>query len=120
MSGIKKDIELLVEDAQAYTEAKIEQFQLDAMEKSIHVSSKVITWLILATLGIIAVISLSIVGGLLLSEAIGSYIYGFSLVGVFYSVLFILLLLLRVKWLNYPIKNALFGAVMSLYTQKDE
>ncbi|WP_027418651.1 phage holin family protein [Crocinitomix catalasitica] len=120
MSVIKEDIKSLVEDAQAYTEAKIEQFQLDAMEKSIRVSSKVITWLVISVLGILALMSFSIVCGLLLSDLIGSYIAGFGILGAFYLLLFILFYVLRDKWLDHPIKNALFGVMLSIYTKRDE
>jgi hypothetical protein len=102
----------LKEAVEANIDARLTLLQLDATEKAARLMSALIVGLLAGGLCFFVLIFVSIMAGYLFAHYTGSLIVGFSIVAGFYSLLFLLTLLLRKKistWLADTIVKLIFN-----------
>jgi hypothetical protein len=98
--------------AQAYIDDKIEYTKVVVAEESVKAASGLVHAIVLASLGSILVIFLSVVAGLALGRALEDYVLGFLLVCAFYLILLVLYLVLRKTLVNDPITKAIIQKLL--------
>ena len=112
LDNLKNDTKGLTDNVQAYIENRINYLKLDFFKKSMLGVTTLVKTLLVGFLVLISFFFLSIAGAIWLGELLGSPIYGYLIVGGFYSVLVIGVLLFAIK----PIKRFLFKKYAKLFS----
>ena len=92
----------LIEHLSGYVEDKIALAKIEIKEELAVVAAKAIITIIMTLFLLFALLFASIVLGIYLSAVLGSYVFGFGAVCIFYILLFILLSFFK----NHPKFNA--------------
>lgn len=116
--SIKDHLNNIIHETEQYAEAKLEETSLKTVEKSINILTGVLSWLVIAGVGLFILGSLSLVGLLLLADLTGSMIIAGTIVMAFFLVIFIVLLVFNKRLLSRPIKNFLLGEYLDNYKTK--
>ena len=112
LDNLKNDTKGLTDNVQAYIENRINYLKLDFFKKSMLGVTTLVKILLVGFLALISFFFLSIAGAIWLGELLGSPIYGYLIVGGFYSVLVIGVLLFAIK----PIERFLFKKYAKLFS----
>ena len=112
LDNLKNDTKGLTDNVQAYIENRINYLKLDFFKKSMLGVTTLVKILLVGFLVLISFFFLSIAGAIWLGELLGSPIYGYLIVGGFYSVLAIGVLLFAIK----PIERFLFKKYAKLFS----
>jgi len=112
LDNLKNDTKGLTDNVQAYIENRINYLKLDFFKKSMLGVTTLVKTLLVGFLVLISFFFLSIAGAIWLGELLGSPIYGYLIVGGFYSVLAIGVLLFAIK----PIERFLFKKYAKLFS----
>lgn len=112
LDNLKNDTKGLTDNVQAYIENRISYLKLDFFKKSMLGVTTLVKTLLVGFLVLISFFFLSIAGAIWLGELLGSPIYGYLIVGGFYSVLVIGVLLFAIK----PIERFLFKKYAKLFS----
>ena len=112
LDNLKNDTKGLTDNVQAYIENRINYLKLDFFKKSMLGVTTLVKILLVGFLVLISFFFLSIAGAIWLGEVLGSPIYGYLIVGGFYSVLAIGVLLFAIK----PIERFLFKKYAKLFS----
>ncbi len=112
LDNLKNDTKGLTDNVQAYIENRINYLKLDFFKKSMLGVTTLVKILLVGFLVLISFFFLSIAGAIWLGELLGSPIYGYLIVGGFYSVLVIGVLLFAIK----PIERFLFKKYAKLFS----
>lgn len=112
LDNLKNDTKGLTDNVQAYIENRINYLKLDFFKKSMLGVTTLVKTLLVGFLVLISFFFLSIAGAIWLGEVLGSPIYGYLIVGGFYSVLAIGVLLFAIK----PIERFLFKKYAKLFS----
>ena len=112
LDNLKNDTKGLTDNVQAYIENRINYLKLDFFKKSMLGVTTLVKTLLVGFLVLISFFFLSIAGAIWLGELLGSPIYGYLIVGGFYSVLVIGVLLFAIK----PIERFLFKKYAKLFS----
>lgn len=98
----------LIDESKKYVDAKIESIQLEAVEKTVEVSSTIFSWLIILGLVIISVGVLAFVGVIFFAQFMSLMIASLTVLGIL-----VLMCIILAKFsegiLVKPIKNVLLG-----------
>lgn len=92
-----------------YVDLRLQLLKIEATEHTAKVSSFLISTLILLISGFFCVLFLSIVAGFYFSELFGNTFYGFGVIGGFYLLIFIILLLARKSLIHKPVSNIIIN-----------
>jgi len=98
-------IEALTDDLKRYFTTNVELLKLQSIDKSSEIGAGIVSRIIVWTVGIFALLFLSVCGALYLSAVLGAYYLGFGAVGGFYLLVFLILLIGRKSVLETPIRN---------------
>ena len=112
LDNLKNDTKGLTDNVQAYIENRINYLKLDFFKKSMLGVTTLVKTLLVGFLVLISFFFLSIAGAIWLGELLGSPIYGYLIVGVFYTILVIGVLLFAIK----PIERFLFKKYAKLFS----
>ncbi|MGB6035606.1 MAG: phage holin family protein, partial [Cryomorphaceae bacterium] len=97
--------EAIADDLKRYVSTRIALIKLETVDKSSEIGASVISLLIISIAAIFALIFLSIWAALYLSTVIDLPFIGFAVVGGFYTLVFLILLIGRKSLLEKPIRN---------------
>ncbi|MCA1751341.1 MAG: phage holin family protein [Cryomorphaceae bacterium] len=103
--NILNKIEALTDDLKRYFATNVELLKLQTIDKSSEIGAGIVSRIIVWTVGIFALIFLSVCCALYLSSVFGAYYLGFGAVGGFYLLVFLILLIGRKSVLETPIRN---------------
>ena len=107
MENNSGQINSLFEKSKDYVETRIELAKLKISEKTSDVVSDLISKLIVVTLIFVFVLVLNIGIALWLGELLGKNYYGFFVLAGFYGIVGLVVYLLREKWIEQPVTNAI-------------
>jgi len=102
-----------VQHFKEYVEVQVQIIKLKAADKASGIASLVISNMIIAVVAAMASVILSVAAGFYFSYLVGSYTKGFLIVGGFYFLLVILLLIFRGPLLANGIRNKILAAILS-------
>lgn len=103
---IKDKAEDIFENASEYLEARWNLGVLNASSKAADTISTITTTVIMAVIGMIILIFLSVGVALLIGESLNSPSSGFLYVGLFYIVIGIVVYAIKDKYIKLPIINS--------------
>lgn len=106
-------IATLLKCAEDFSKTNVELFRLKAIDKSANLLSSLLSSLLILVALIISFLILNIGVSLWIGALLGQSFYGFFIVGGFYALLSVLLVIFREKWLKYSIKNRLIKQMRS-------
>lgn len=115
MQRIIDEIQKLAGEAQDFAEAKIESTKLDTIEKAVNLLSTLIGWKIITIMATIFALLVTLVLGLLISEWVGSFLIGFSVLAGVYFLVLLCIIVFRVKLFEKTIQEKLFGIFLKSY-----
>jgi Putative Actinobacterial Holin-X, holin superfamily III len=107
----KNHLDEFIAHAEEYLKTKQELTQAKVTEKVVVIGSSTIASLILAMLGLIALMFFSLAAAKILSEYFQKPYIGYLLVALFYLLVMLLLVFKRNKWLNKPIMNTMIKKI---------
>ncbi len=112
MSESASSIKTFIEKSQDYLETKIEITKLKTVEKSSDALSSIVVMIVLILLALPCILFISIALALYLGSLIGSAPTGFFIMGGFYGIVFLIIYLLRDKWIKTPVANLLIQKML--------
>lgn len=114
MELIKEEkVEELLSQVKAYSKIQLELLKLRTIEKAAVTGSYLSANFFIFSACVVTLIFLSIATAFYLSQLLGSIVSGFALVGAFYLLVTLVLVLLRKRIVETPIKNKI------IYTLSD-
>lgn len=90
-----------------YVQLQLDYFRLETAERVAKVSSTLIAGLILAALGMMALLMLTFAVAIYLGQYWGSYAKAFLCIAAFYALLAVLVLIFKERWLTNPILTSM-------------
>jgi len=116
--------EALVDDFKRYLSTRIELFKLETLDTSSEIGAGVVSRIIVSIAAIFALLFLSVWAALYLSMTLGVPYIGFGIVGGFYTLIFLILLIGRKSVLEKPIRNGIIsnaesGEKEEIHSDKD-
>lgn len=100
-------IEILFEEATAYSKTTIELIRLVAISKTADLLSLITAGLVITLITAVFAVFMNIGVAMWLGEVLGKLYYGYFIVGGFYGLLALLLVGLRKQLIIRPINNAI-------------
>lgn len=104
-------IERLLYDTGDYLETKTELWKLKLADGASDAVSGSVTTLVLAAIGFIFLLLMSIGVALWLGELTGKIYHGFFIVGAFYALVALLFYVFRERWLKVPVANKILRKI---------
>ena len=101
--------EAIVDDLKRYASTRIALIKLETIDKSSQIGANVVSRIIVSVIAIFALIFLSVWAALYLSMLIKVPFVGFAIVGGFYTLVFLVLLIGRKSLLEKPIRNGIIS-----------
>ncbi len=98
------------EFAKQYVQLQLDYFRLETAERVAKVGSTLIAGLVLAALGMIALLLLTLAAGFYLGQQWGSNAQAFLALAGAYVVLALIVLVFKERWLTNPILSAMIRA----------
>jgi hypothetical protein len=105
-------IKSLIDQSKDYLDTKIELTKLKAIDRSADVLSSVIVLISMFLISFMMVLFLSMGIALMVGKWLGSYHYGFFIVGGFYALVLLVMYLRRGKWIKTPIANGMINKML--------
>jgi hypothetical protein len=102
-----ENINNLLVSVEDYIETQKELIRLQVIDKTSTVTSTIASTLIIVLLFMLMFLFFSLAAAWFLSEYFGKTSIGFSLVGLFYLLIGIILVINKDKWLNTPMMNSM-------------
>lgn len=112
--------EALAEDLKHYFSTRVELIKLETLEKSSEIGASVVSRIIVSTAAIFALLFLSVWLSFYLTTLLGMPYIGFAVVGGFYTLLFLVLLIGRKSMLEKPIRNGIISGAVQEEEEKEE
>ncbi|MDZ4757930.1 MAG: phage holin family protein [Bacteroidota bacterium] len=109
----QEKIDELSNSLKKYVNTNYELFKLEASERSSVIGSGLISNLIVFIVGLLFTIFLSVGVGLYLSYRMGDNYSGFIIVGGFYFLLYLILMIGKKSMLENPIRNMIIRKIFS-------
>ena len=105
-------IKSLIDKSKDYLDTKIELARLKTIDKSADVLSAVVVMVSVIFLGFFFILFVSIALALMLGKWLGSYHYGFFIMGGVYALILLIIYIQREKWIKVPIANGLINKML--------
>lgn len=112
---MKEQLQNIAEEIEQLASSKIEQTRLKTVEKSINILSGSLTGIILAIIGLLTLMVITLVSILLLNNLLDSLLNASLIVMVTYIIILTLLIIFKKKILTNPIKNSMMGEYLETY-----
>jgi hypothetical protein len=106
------DIDILLSDAGDFIETKATLWKLKTIESLADVSGELVAGLAMIVFASFVVILISIGVALWLGEILGKSYYGFFIVGGFYAIIALIILVRRERWLKDTFSNMLIRKIL--------
>jgi hypothetical protein len=106
-------IEVLTQHLKVYANTSYDLIKLQATERTSVIGSGMISGLLVGLAGILFIFFLSTGAGFYLSEVLGNNYSGFGIIGAFYFILFIVLIIGRKKLIEKPMRNVIIRKIFS-------
>ena len=106
-------IEELTDSLKRYVNTSYELIRLQATERSSVIGSGLISGIILGLTALLSVFFISLWAGFYLSDKIGNNYAGFAIVGGFYFLLGLILLIGRKKLVETPIRDKIIRKLLN-------
>ncbi len=103
----------LFESAGNYLETRVNLLKLKAIDKSSDIVSSVVSRVVIMIIFTFGFIILNIGSSIWLGDAMGKIYYGFFVVGGFYLLLAIVLIIFKGKWLKSPLNNLVIKKMLN-------
>jgi hypothetical protein len=113
MEQLKTPVVELTDSVREYLDVNLEIYKHKATEKSAELVSATITHLLVAVLVCFILLFTGIAAGIQLGRYFGELYLGFLAVGGFYSLLLLIVMILRKNWLKNRITDSFIKAVYS-------
>jgi len=107
----EEKIEEVLNQLKTYSKIQLELFKLRTIEKTSVAGSYLFSNFLLFSVFVISVVFLSTAAAFYLAHLLGNIILGFTLVGAFYMLLTLLLILLKKKLVETPVKNKIISTL---------
>ncbi len=108
-----KKVEELTESVKNYVNTNIELLKLQLTERISVIAPGLLTSLILAMIGLIFILFLSIVAGFYFSKLLGDFTLGFGIIAGFYLLLGILFLLVKKNIIEKPLRDKIINKIIN-------
>lgn len=105
MENKRAPIASLFESANDYLETRIDLLKLKAVDKSSDIISSLVSNIVISVILIFGVFILNIGLSIWLGNVMGQVWYGFVVVGGFYTLAAILLIVFKAKWVKGPLTD---------------
>jgi phosphoglycerol transferase MdoB-like AlkP superfamily enzyme len=105
MGKTTEHIERFFVEAGEYIETKTELWKLKLADRISDAISGTVMIVMLAVIGFLFVLLISVGISLWLGELTGKTYYGFFIVGAFYALLALIFYIFRQRWLKVPVAN---------------
>jgi hypothetical protein len=102
-----------------YIENRVLLLKMQAAGKSAKISAALVVFLLLAMVGFFLLFFISIMAGYLFAELTGSLFYGFGIITGLYLLFFIILILLRKKYIEPFIANTVVKVIFEKEEESD-
>lgn len=109
---ISENVNLLIDDASRYIEAKAELWKLKAADKSSEAAASLLSCLLLFAIAMIVLFTINTGIAFLIGKWLGEIYYGFFIVAGFYLLLGIVLFASREKLIKRPFYNMLINKML--------
>ncbi len=106
------NLEKLIESITKFIELKMEIYELKVKEQLVHIISSFATLTLILTFGIIMLFFFSLALGFYLNSLFESNFIGFALIGAFYLLIGILLILFKDKLITNRLFQTLFSETL--------
>lgn len=111
MQNIEK-LEEITEKVKSYIQTNYELIKLQTIERSSVILADLISNILVGLVVIMFVFFLSICAGFYLSSLLGDYFLGFAIVAGFYFLCSLILILLRKKLLERPMRDKIITKIL--------
>lgn len=91
-------LDSIIENLSGYVENKLEILKIELKEDAAIIASRLILLIILCTLAIIILLFLSLTAGIVINLWLGSSYLGFLIIGTFYLLLLLLVIIFKNKF----------------------
>jgi hypothetical protein len=105
-------IKTLIDKSKDYLDTKIELAKLRTIDKSADVLSTVVVMVSMILVAFFFIFFISVAFAMWLGRSLGSYHYGFFIVGGFYAIILLVIYVQRGKWIKTPIANGLINKML--------
>jgi hypothetical protein len=105
-------IKSLFDKSKDYLDTKIELTKLKTIDTSADVLSSMVVLFAMIIILFMMILFLSVGIALMVGKSLGSYHYGFFIVGGFYAFVLLVIYLRRGKWIKAPIANGLINKML--------
>jgi uncharacterized RDD family membrane protein YckC len=107
-----ESVKSLFDKSKDYLDTKIELTKLKTIDKSADVLSALIVIMAIFLIAFLFIILISIAFALMIGRALGSYYYGFFILGGFYAIILLIFYLQREKWIKTPVANGIINKML--------
>lgn len=115
-----KNLENILEDLKSYCNSSIKYYKLKVLKKIVNAISSTIKVLLCMVLLIFLIFFFSIAAGILIGRCMDSYVCGFFIVGLFYSLLLLIVILFGKMMIRRPLRKRLAKKMFSKESRKNE
>jgi hypothetical protein len=105
-------VELLFQKVESYSNTTLEILQLKAIEKSADLISSFVAQIAIIAVALLATFAINIGIALWIGKLLGNSFYGFYVVGLFYTIVALLLYTFKNSWIKGPLHNSLISQMM--------
>lgn len=117
---MKDAIILMIKNAREYLDIKIELFKIDFTERNAKLASRIIATAIISSIGAFSLMLLSIAASFYLGSIWGAWYWGFLAVGLFYLILFLLVIAKKNAWIKSPIQDMIIDSYFEKEEEKEQ
>jgi hypothetical protein len=111
MSSIDS-IKTLIDKSKDYLDTKIELTKLKTIDRSADVLASAVVMISMLFFGCLFILFISIALALFLGSMLGSYHYGFLIIGGLFGIILLVIFVQREKWIKTPITNGLINKML--------
>jgi len=112
MENTLNSFEPLFEKAQTYTRSSIDLLKLKTIDATANVSSQLASKLVLVIIATIITVLINIGLALWIGALLQKTYYGFFAVAIFYIIVFAIIYLKRIIWIETPIKHSIINQLL--------
>lgn len=105
-------IATLFERAEDFSKTSIELYKLKLIDKSADIVSSIVTSLVIFSTVALSLLIINIGLALWIGKLMNDMFYGFFVIGGFYAILSILLIIFRNYWIKNPINNTIIAKIL--------
>ncbi len=109
----------MLREAELYADAKLEHTTLKTVEKTTDISTAVLSWLVIAAIAFLFVLTATTFAIIGLAQVMGSYLYATITISSLYLIILLVFLRYYRRILFKPIKNFLLKEYLESYNHSN-